>query len=83
MSASVASIFTFRPKLIDALKSYSAVQLRRDLFAGMKMMVLAFPRLIAFAIVKPEQGSFTAIISGDGAFRLHGRTAPYCAELAE
>src|SRR5688500_5850713 len=67
MSASVASIFAFRPKLIDALKNYSAVQLRRDLFAGMNVMVLAFPLSIAFAIasgVKPEQGLFTAIIGG-------------------
>src|SRR5688500_9644925 len=67
MSASVASIFAFRPKLIDALKNYSAVQLRRDLFAGINVMILAFPLSLAFAIasgVKPEQGLFTAIIGG-------------------
>jgi SulP family sulfate permease len=67
MSASAASFFAFRPKLIDALKGYSTAQLRHDLFAGMNVMILAFPLSVAFAIasgVKPEQGLFTAIIGG-------------------
>ena len=67
MSVSVASNFGFRPKLLDALKGYSAADLRRDLSAGMNVTILAFPLSIAFAIasgVKPEQGLFTAIIGG-------------------
>jgi SulP family sulfate permease len=63
---STASVL-FRPKLIEALRGYSKDKFRRDFMAGMNVMILAFPLSIAFAIasgVKPEQGLFTAIISG-------------------
>ncbi|MBI2513329.1 MAG: STAS domain-containing protein [Opitutae bacterium] len=62
-----ASIFSFRPKLFEALKGYSKARLRGDFMAGVNVMVMAFPLSIAFAIasgVKPEQGLFTAIIGG-------------------
>lgn len=67
MSTSAASRLAFRPKLLDALKGYSAAQFRRDVLAGMNVMILAFPLSMAFAIasgVKPEQGLLTAIIGG-------------------
>jgi len=57
----------FRPRLVDALRGYDAAAFRRDLFAGVNVMILAFPLSMAFAIaagVKPEQGLFTAIIGG-------------------
>lgn len=63
----MAISFPFRPKLFDALKDYSSAQFRRDFGAGLNVMTLAFPLSMAFAIasgVKPEQGLFTAIISG-------------------
>lgn len=62
-----APIFSFRPKLFEALEGYSKVRLRTDFMAGLNVMVMAFPLSIAFAIasgVKPEQGLFTAIIGG-------------------
>lgn len=62
-----APIFSFRPRLLDALKGYSRERLRSDFMAGLNVMIVAFPLSIAFAIasgVKPEQGLFTAIIGG-------------------
>jgi SulP family sulfate permease len=59
--------FSFRPKLWDALQRYSSQQFRRDVLAGINVMVLAFPLSIAFAIaagVSPEQGLYTSIIGG-------------------
>ena len=58
---------TFRPRLGEALRNYSAARWRHDLSAGFNAMILAFPLSMAFAIaagVKPEQGLFTAIIGG-------------------
>lgn len=57
----------FRPKLFETLKNYSGALFRRDLGAGLNVMVMAFPLSVAFAIAsgaKPEQGLFTAIIGG-------------------
>ncbi|WP_414663328.1 SulP family inorganic anion transporter [Horticoccus sp. 23ND18S-11] len=57
----------FRPKLFEALRTYSLALLRKDCIAGVNVMILAFPLSIGFAIasgVKPEQGLFTAIIGG-------------------
>ncbi len=57
----------FRPRLLDALQGYTRALFRRDFFAGLNVMILAFPLSIAFAIasgVRPEQGLFTAIIGG-------------------
>lgn len=58
---------SFRPKLVDTLRHYSAAMFRRDFGAGLNVMVMAFPLSVAFAIAsgaKPEQGLFTAIIGG-------------------
>jgi SulP family sulfate permease len=57
----------FRPKLLDSLKSYSAIDFRADLIAGFTVGIVALPLAMAFAIasgVKPEQGIFTAVIAG-------------------
>src|SRR5438874_7895972 len=59
--------FSFRPKLADALKDYSADKFRSDLVAGITVGVVALPLAMAFAIasgVKPEAGIFTAVIAG-------------------
>ena len=57
----------FRPRLLDALKSYDGAQFGRDLGAGLTVGIVALPLAMAFAIasgVKPEAGIFTAIIAG-------------------
>ena len=57
----------FRPRLLDALAGYSQSRFLADLGAGITVAIVALPLAMAFAIasgVKPEQGLFTAIISG-------------------
>ena len=59
--------FSFRPKLAEALKDYSADSFRHDLVAGITVGVVALPLAMALAIasgLKPEVGLFTAIIGG-------------------
>src|SRR5271155_1079608 len=59
--------FAFRPKLVDALKDYSAQKFSADLVAGVTGGVVALPLAMALAIasgLKPEVGIFTAIIGG-------------------
>ena len=59
--------FTFRPKLLDALKDYSRAKFFKDLVAGVTVGIVAIPLAMAFAIasgVKPEAGLFTAVIAG-------------------
>ncbi len=59
--------FSFRPKLIDSLKDYSAQTFVADLTAGLTVGVVALPLALALAIasgLKPEVGIFTAIIGG-------------------
>jgi sulfate permease, SulP family len=58
---------SFRPKLVDALKTYSSSQFLADLVAGLTVGIVALPLAMAFAIasgVKPEAGIFTAVIAG-------------------
>lgn len=60
-------IFTFRPKLLDTLRSYSRADFLRDMMAGLIVGVVALPLAIAFGIasgVSPEKGIVTAIIAG-------------------
>lgn len=60
-------VFSFRPRLFDAIKHYSAERFRWDFRAGANVMAMAFPLSIAFAIAsgaKPEQGLYTAVIGG-------------------
>src|SRR5437667_9988689 len=57
----------FRPKIVDALKQYTADNLVADLIAGLTVGIVALPLAMAFAIasgVKPEAGIFTAVIAG-------------------
>src|SRR5207247_8551602 len=58
---------SFRPKLVDALKNYSAHQFFTDALAGITVGIVTLPLAMAFAIasgVKPEAGIFTAVIAG-------------------
>src|SRR5260221_4454862 len=59
--------FSFRPKLADALKDYSAQKFYSDLAAGLTVGIVAVPLALGLAIasgLKPEIGIFTAIIGG-------------------
>ena len=59
--------FSFRPKIVDALKNYSAQTFFSDLTSGILVGIVALPLSLALAIasgVKPEVGLFTAIIGG-------------------
>src|SRR5882757_483115 len=59
--------FSFRPRLLDALKSYSAQTFGNDITAGLIVGIVALPLSMALAIasgLKPETGIFTAIIGG-------------------
>jgi SulP family sulfate permease len=59
--------FSFRPKLVDALKDYSAQKFYADAMAGFTVGIVALPLSMALAIasgLKPEIGIFTAIIGG-------------------
>src|SRR5882672_8278304 len=58
---------SFRPKLADALKDYSAQKFYHDLVAGLTVGIVALPLAMALAIasgLKPEVGIFTAVIGG-------------------
>src|SRR5882724_1676528 len=58
---------SFRPKLVDALKDYSAQKFYSDLAAGITVGIVALPLAMALAIasgMQPEVGIFTAIIGG-------------------
>ncbi len=58
---------SFRPKLVDALKDYSARKFYTDAMAGFTVGIVALPLSMALAIasgLKPEIGIFTAIIGG-------------------
>jgi sulfate permease, SulP family len=58
---------SFRPKLVDTLKNYSAQTFSTDLTAGLIVGIVALPLSMALAIasgVPPETGIFTAIIGG-------------------
>ncbi len=57
----------FRPKLADALKSYSRNDFRADLIAGVTVGIIALPLAMAFGIasgVTPHAGIVTAVIAG-------------------
>ncbi len=58
----------FRPKFFSLLKKgYTPLQIRKDLFAGIIVGIVALPLAIAFAVasgVSPEKGMITAIIAG-------------------
>ena len=57
----------YRPKIIHALRGYSAAQFSRDAAAGVIVGIIALPLSIALAIssgVSPEAGLITAIVAG-------------------
>lgn len=59
--------FSFRPRLLDALRGYDGARFGRDLGAGLTVGIVALPLAMAFAIasgLKPEAGLWTAIIGG-------------------
>ena len=59
--------FSFKPKLVDALRGYNRQRFVKDLGAGMTVSVVALPLAMAFAIasgLKPEAGLVTAIVAG-------------------
>jgi len=59
--------FTFRPKLLDTLKGYTAQNFLADLTSGIIVGIVALPLSLALAIasgLKPEVGLFTAIVGG-------------------
>lgn len=58
---------SFRPKLLETLKSYTREDFGADLVAGLTVGIVALPLAMALAIasgVKPEIGIFTAIVGG-------------------
>lgn len=61
------NITRFRPRLLDAMASYSRERFFKDLGAGATVGIVALPLAMAFAIasgLKPEAGIWTAIIAG-------------------
>ena len=59
--------FSFRPKLVDALRGYTRQDFTADLIAGITVGIVALPLAMALAIasgVKPEVGSVNAVIAG-------------------
>jgi SulP family sulfate permease len=59
--------FSFRPRLVDAVRGYDGERFARDLGAGLTVGIVALPLAMAFAIasgLKPEAGLWTAIIAG-------------------
>lgn len=61
------SSFSFRPRLLEALRGYGGARFTRDLGAGLTVGVVALPLAMAFAIASglpPAAGLWTAIIAG-------------------
>lgn len=59
--------FSFRPKLIEALRGYSRADFSADAVAGVTVGLVALPLAMALAIasgLKPEVGIFTAVAAG-------------------
>jgi sulfate permease, SulP family len=59
--------FAFHPKLLDALKNYTARSFYSDLAAGVTVGIVALPLSMALAIASglpPQIGLFTAVIAG-------------------
>ncbi|MCM1309888.1 MAG: sulfate permease [Bacteroides sp.] len=59
--------FTYKPKIVSALRGYSASKFKDDLIAGIVVGIVALPLAIAFGIasgVSPTIGLITAIIGG-------------------
>lgn len=64
---SITKAIDFRPKVLGALRHYSASRFKSDLIAGIVVGIVALPLAIAFGIasgVSPTVGLITAIIGG-------------------
>ena len=58
---------TFKPQLIESLKTYTLSDFRADAAAGLVVGIVALPLAMAFAIasgVSPQSGIVTAMIAG-------------------
>lgn len=56
-----------RPKILTCMKGYGVQQLRKDVFAGCLVAVIAFPLSVALAIasgMSPERGLYSAVVGG-------------------
>lgn len=63
----ISGAFTYRPKLVSALRGYSLSKFKDDAVAGIVVGIVALPLAIAFAIasgVSPAIGLITAITGG-------------------
>lgn len=59
--------FTFKPRLVETLRTYNRKTFMADLMAGIIVGIVALPLAIAFGIasgVSPEKGIITAIVAG-------------------
>ena len=59
--------FSFRPRLLDALRGYDRSRFFKDLGAGATVGIVALPLAMAFAIASgltPQAGIWTAVIAG-------------------
>jgi len=67
LAAALPAPASFRPRLLDCLKTYDREHFARDVGAGLTVGFVALPLALAFAIasgLKPEAGLFTAIVAG-------------------
>jgi SulP family sulfate permease len=58
---------SFKPRILDVLKSYKSNDFSADLTAGLTVGIVALPLAMAFAIasgVSPQAGIFTAVVAG-------------------
>lgn len=58
---------SYRPKLLETIRNYSASKFKNDLIAGIVVGIVALPLAIAFGIasgVSPTVGLITAIVGG-------------------
>jgi SulP family sulfate permease len=63
----VQATYSFRPKLVETLRSYSRSDFFRDLSAGITVGVVALPLALAFGIASvedPSAGLYTAVVAG-------------------
>ncbi len=63
----ITGAFTYKPKIVSALRGYTASKFKDDLIAGIVVGIVALPLAIAFGIasgVSPTIGLITAIVGG-------------------
>jgi len=63
----ITGAFSYKPKIVSALRGYSTSKFKDDLIAGIVVGIVALPLAIAFGIasgVSPTIGLITAIVGG-------------------